>query len=160
MESTPSLKTVMNKAILILTSLIIISCGTDDRNWTSVTPTFEDFKISSSCNVTSAQTQPNLINMDYSIEDKKEIMELYLKPENDLNCNYSVASIRKSSVEWLHVFMNTQSGDVIGQLKSSSGILYSKESALIIVDPLNDTGAPSELTAYWIIENDQLKKIK
>lgn len=150
----------MNKAILILTTMIILSCGSDDRNWTSITPTFEDFKISPFCNVTSAQSKPNLINVDYSMEEKAEIDEQYLKPENDLNCNYSVASISKSSVEWLHVFMNTQSGELIGKLKSSSGILYSKESALIIVDPLNDTGLHSEITAYWIIKNDQLKKIK
>lgn len=150
----------MKKSILTFTTLLILGCSTDDKDWEIETPTFEDFKTSSYCNVTSVQTRPNLRNTDFSLEEKKEIREEYLAPDNYMNCIYSTATIGGHNDVWRHIIINTQSGEIIGELESNIGITFSKQSALIILNPISGAEEHTEVTQYWIIEGDELKRIK
>ena len=56
--------------------------------------------------------------------------------------------------------MNTESGEIIGELHSQNGISFSKQSNLIIINPPGDVEVQPESIEYWILEGDELKRIK
>ena len=69
-------------------------------------------------------------------------------------------SIQQNDESWKIYIFSARNGEFIGQLKSEIGILFSKESSLIIIDPDDENGTPSVKTEYWIVENNKLRKIK
>lgn len=150
----------MKKSMLIFTTLIMLSCSSDRRDWTNATPTFEDFKTSSFCVLSSAQTRPNFMNTEFSVAEKQEIKKQYLGTSNSIHCIYSTATLSASTNGWRHIVINTQRGDIIGELPSANGIIYAKRSALIISDPSDDPKEVNSISQYWRIEEDQLKRIK
>lgn len=145
---------------LMLIGLVMIGCESGSKDWTVDTPTFQDFKTSGSCNLSSKQRKPNFLNTDFSIAEKKEIREEYLAPDNYLNCRYSSSTNGGQDDVWRHIVINTQSGEIIGELHSQSGITFSKQSALIILNPPGDIEGQKGTIEYWIIEADNLKRIK
>lgn len=137
------------------------SCSNNgNRNWTNETPEFEDFKTTSFCNVTAVETRPKLLNTEYSINEKKKIRDGYLKPDAYFHCEYSIASFEKENEEWTHVIIHAPSGQVKGELTSKIGILFSKGSSLIIVNPTDSNGKTDNDSEFWVLEENELKRIK
>ena len=150
----------MKISMLMLTALVMMGCESANKDWTVDTPTFQDFKTSGPCKLSSKQRKPNFLDTDFSIAEKKEIREEYLAPDNYLNCRYSSSTISGQDDVWRHIVINTQSGEIIGELHSQSGITFSKQSALIILNPPDGIEDQKGTIEYWIIEEDHLKRIK
>jgi hypothetical protein len=155
------LGTIMKKLTLILIIPFLFSCSsTDKRDWTNDIPTFEDFKTTSFCNLTAAETRPKLLNTEFNLNEKNKIREGYLQPDNYFHCEYSIASFEKDNGEWTHVVIYAPSGQIVGKLNSINGILFSKASSLIIVNPTDASGNTDSNSEFWILEENELKKIK
>lgn len=144
----------------MITALILIGCESGNKDWEVDTPTFQDFKAIGSCKLGTTQRKPSFENTDFSIAEKKEIREEYLAPDNFLNCKYSSSTISGNDDRWRHIVMNTESGEIIGELHSQNGISFSKQSALIIINPPGDVEVQTESIEYWVLEGDHLKRIK
>src|SRR5690554_292380 len=145
--------------LMMLVMPIMLGCENDKTDWSTVTPTFEDFKISGKCNLRTKKRKLDFSNLDFTREEQKEIREEYLAPHNYLNCRYSSSTLVGPDETWRHIVINTQSGEIIGELQSLSGITFSKQSALIILNPPGGIEEPKGTIEYWIIENDELKRI-
>ena len=143
----------------MLIILILTSCS-EKKNWNNSTPTFNDFSVSSFCNLSVAASNPKFSETNLTIEDRKEIRKQYLQPNTIYNCEYSIVSIQQNDESWKIYIFSARNGEFIGQLKSEIGILFSKESSLIIIDPDDENGTPGVKTEYWIVENNKLRKIK
>ena len=149
----------MKKGILTLIILMLFSCS-EKKNWNNMTPTFDDFSVSKFCNLSVAESNPKFSDTNLTIEERKEIRKQYLQPNSIYNCEYSIISIQQNDESWKIYIFSARNGKFIGQLKSEIGILFSKQSSLIIIDPADENGTPGEKTEYWITENDELQKIK
>jgi hypothetical protein len=161
-RSINELGIMMKIQAILLTTLLLIGCAdrTDSSSTEHTNPTFEQFKSSVFCIVTSAQTRPNFTSTSFSIEERQKIREQYLQPDNYFNCKYSIASFQGENQKWSHVIVDTQTGKISEQIVGTNGILYSKKSSLIIVNPSDAQGTPSDSTEYWTMDNDELKRVE
>lgn len=151
----------MKKLFLIFATIVLNSCSnSENKDWTVKTPKFEDFKTTSFCKLTAVESRPNLLNTQFSIEEKNKIKERYLNKESFFNCEYSISSFKNEKNDWVHVIVHAPSGNLIGSLTSNNGILYSKASSLIIKNPIDKKGNTDENSEFWVVEENELKKIK
>jgi hypothetical protein len=150
----------MNKYLVLLTLVLTISCSEKTKtDWKTEIPTFDIFKTKGVCDSSFRSTNPNFENSKINIDDRKIVREQFQSSNYYFNCEYLIASIQKTEKEReLHIF-DAYNGDFIKTIKHKYGAEFTKESALIIVDGMED-GTFDEFTQYWIMENGSLKRIK
>jgi len=151
----------MKKTILILILITTFSCNEKPKNdWKTETPTFELLESKGDCNMNVITGNLNLLETNLSIYEKREIREQFKGKTNWFNCEYEIFAIKQSDQSWKMLIFSMRSGDMITSFTANIGILFRKESSLIIIDSIDDTGTPDESTEYWNMENDKFSRIK
>ena len=151
----------MKKTILILILITIFSCNEKQKkDWKTETPTFELLESKGDCNMNVITGKLNLLETDLSIHEKRKIREQFKGKANWFNCEYEIFAIEQSDQSSKMFIFSLRSGDFITSFTANNGILFRKESSLIIIDPIDNTGTPDKSTEYWNMENGKFFKIK
>ena len=143
----------------MLALLITLSCSDKkEKDWRKEIPTFLDFQ-SANCDTSFKSTKPDFNDSNIPAEYRKHVRKQFSDPDLIFNCHYILSTVQLSNENWeLYVF-NSYDGKYIGTLHFRYGAEVSKESALIILDGIEDGKADKE-TQFWVVNDNKLEQIK
>jgi hypothetical protein len=145
----------MKNATLLTLCVLFLGCG-NSNDYRNNDPTFKDFE-KSWCHMTSASTYPNLSSTNLTADQKNDLKAKWLSEDRYFNCDNYILTVDCGAGCQRNLILNAVSGDLIGEINSTNGISFTKESSLIVINASSD---PNSKTEFWNVSDNQLLKIK
>jgi hypothetical protein len=107
--------------------------------------------------MTSASTYPDLSTTNVTADQKNDLKAKWLSEDKYFNCDNYILTVDCGTNCQTNLILNAVSGDLIGEINSTNGISFTKESSLIVVNASSDQNSKKE---FWHVSDNQLLKIK